>query len=181
MGEAKGAVQAVRRLHRTLQKLELFSIATLLVAVVVLVLVQIVTRHLLRRPPVWTEEAARYSLIWLVFLGAAYLASHTRLMRVTLFDARLSVRALRTFETMTHLITAIVAVVVLVNSTTYLQRVTNQHSAALGISMFWVYVSAAIGFALIAFHSLYHVLSLLSGSEDVEASTVVTLEGGDES
>jgi len=42
-----------------------------LVLMILLLAVQVVARYLFRDPPAWTEEAARYAMVWAGFLGAA--------------------------------------------------------------------------------------------------------------
>jgi hypothetical protein len=41
-----------------------------LAAMLILVVLQVVTRYILRTVPVWTEEAARYCMVWGGMLGA---------------------------------------------------------------------------------------------------------------
>jgi TRAP-type C4-dicarboxylate transport system permease small subunit len=41
-----------------------------IVLMVVLVAIQVVARYLLKEPPAWTEEGARYAMVWAGLLGA---------------------------------------------------------------------------------------------------------------
>lgn len=47
----------------------------LMAVLVTVVFLQVIFRFVLGSPLAWTEELARYSLIWLTFLGAAYAMS----------------------------------------------------------------------------------------------------------
>ena len=48
----------------------LFLAKTALVGMVGVIMLQVVSRYGLRRPPVWTEELARYLMVWGGLLGA---------------------------------------------------------------------------------------------------------------
>ncbi|MBK5926365.1 TRAP transporter small permease [Rhodobaculum claviforme] len=41
-----------------------------LVVLVVVVMIQVIARYVLNAPPAWTEEAARYAMIWAGLMGA---------------------------------------------------------------------------------------------------------------
>lgn len=128
------------------------SIAFLLV-IVGLVVLQVVTRYLLAHPPLWSEEMARYALVWLTFIGAAWLGSINDHLTVHGLDVLLSLRGKVVLDAIVQLAVGVTAVVVLVNSSAFLRSVANQHSAAGGISMLWVYGCVALGLALIALHA----------------------------
>lgn len=55
-----------------LNKLLLFIVSFLLIAMTVLVLWQVFTRYALKSPVAFTDELVRYILIWCGFFGAAY-------------------------------------------------------------------------------------------------------------
>ena len=51
---------------------EEYLLVVLMVAEVVVVFAQVVTRYVFHMPLAWSEELARYMFIWLVWIGAAY-------------------------------------------------------------------------------------------------------------
>jgi len=51
-------------------KLEILG-AILLFIMLVLVSVQVITRYIFNNPISWTEEMARFILVWITFIGAA--------------------------------------------------------------------------------------------------------------
>ena len=56
-----------------------------LVVLVVVVMIQVVARYVLNAPPAWTEEAARYAMIWAGLMGATL--SFKRRFDPALFNA----------------------------------------------------------------------------------------------
>ncbi len=51
-----------------------YVLILLMVTIVVSVFCQVLFRFVINQPLAWTEELARYCLVWLTFLGAAYAA-----------------------------------------------------------------------------------------------------------
>jgi TRAP-type C4-dicarboxylate transport system permease small subunit len=58
-------------LAKTLSSITEKILVALLSAMTVIVFAQVVFRYVLRSPLYWSEEAARYIMIWIVFLGAS--------------------------------------------------------------------------------------------------------------
>ena len=56
---------------RVLGRVEIGIAMALFVVIVVSICAQVISRYVLGSPLVWVEEAATYSFIWIVFLGAA--------------------------------------------------------------------------------------------------------------
>ncbi|EGL81747.1 Tripartite ATP-independent periplasmic transporter DctQ component [Caldalkalibacillus thermarum TA2.A1] len=52
-----------------------YFLILLLAVLIVVVMLQVIFRFVIHQPLAWTEELARYCLVWLTFLGAAYAMS----------------------------------------------------------------------------------------------------------
>lgn len=55
----------------------------LMAAMVFCVILQVVTRYFLPHALSWTEEMARFLMLWLIFLGASHIAKASSYIRVT--------------------------------------------------------------------------------------------------
>ena len=141
-------------IERWVTRVERWGTGLFLILIVALVVTQVVTRYVLEDPPLWSEEFARYALVWLTFLGAAWLVALNDHITVHGLDLIFSRRGKIILDAVVQVVQAVVSVIVLLNAPAYLARVSMQHSAAGNLSMGWVYGSVAVGFALILVHSI---------------------------
>jgi TRAP-type C4-dicarboxylate transport system permease small subunit len=131
----------------------------------ILVVFQVIARYLFQSVPVWTEEAARYCMVWGGLLGAtaAFKAeSDPRLIHPPKSGSRLKIAA-------AAWIRAIGVVVflgpVLYHSDRFLMRTWHRTSEALGISTMWVTLAVPTAVAIILFHLVAKLL--VSGTGEV--------------
>lgn len=75
-------------MKRTLE----YMISILLLLMFLITFYQVVARVVLEVPSVWTEELARFTYVWMVFLGAALLVRDDGLIRVTVLTDRMAKR-----------------------------------------------------------------------------------------
>jgi TRAP-type C4-dicarboxylate transport system permease small subunit len=75
-------------MKRTLE----YLISILLLLMFLITFYQVVARVVLEVPSVWTEELARFTYVWMVFLGAALLVRDDGLIRVTVLTDRMAKR-----------------------------------------------------------------------------------------
>lgn len=108
---------------------------------------QVVARYAFNMPLVWSEELARYAMIWLAMLAAAVAAREGQ---------HISLGELMPLPPRTRLIVNAVLVVV-VTATLFMLiqtgwalsgRTMRQQSAVLGVPMGWVYASIPVGASL---------------------------------
>ena len=121
-------------------------------AMVALVMFQVVARYIFRAVPVWTEEAARYCMVWGGLLGATVAFKSDRdpkLIAPPTAGPPLWLRAaslLRTLATLCFLGP------ILYHSDTFLARHWGRTAEALGISTFWVTLAVPIAVLTIFIH-----------------------------
>lgn len=135
------------------------------------VLWQVATRFILRDPSSYTEELARYLLIWLSLFGAAYAAGQRLHLAVDLLPERLRGRSRRRLDFViggSVLLFALLVMVVGGSRLVYVTLVLGQNSAALGVPLGWVYLALPASGLLVAF---YAVLDLAAAPADDAAPT----------
>lgn len=144
-------------------------LALLIATMVLCVCWQIVSRYFFNDPSQWTEELARFLLVWIGMLGASY-AYHKKMhLGLDLLQQKLSVRQQVWHARFVHLIVILFSAVVLVGGGSQLISMTReleQYSAALGVSMHWVYMCLPVsGIMLIG----YAILDWVAGSQLAES------------
>ena len=116
----------------------------------------------------WTEEVARFLLIWIAFLGAALAFQQGRHIAVT-FVRDLMPLNLRRIITGAGILVAIAFLVTLAMiGWKYSGIQSFQKSPSLRISMFWVYLAAPVGSAFMLYYSLRRLGGFLRGSPTMQ-------------
>jgi len=144
---------------------------TSMAVIVVVMAVQVVARYVFNASLIWAEELCRYILVWQTFLFVGVAYQRGELIAVEVVPDLLGPRARFLLKLAASLPILVFLWLITVNGYTYATRFQHQNLPALdfiwtaltgreaGVSVFWVYVSVAIGSALLAMHL---VLSLLS-------------------
>lgn len=133
-----------------------------LMAVITLnVLWQVFTRFIMQDPSSYTEELARYMLIWIGILGASYVAGQKMHLAIDLLSTKLdNVKksyleiGIQSFIFAFSLFVMVVGGVRLVNIT----LTSNQISAALQIPLGYVYTVLPISGAIMMFYSFTFII-----------------------
>lgn len=135
------------------------------IALLVLVVFQVVTRYVLHNAPVWTEEVARYCMVWGGLLGATVAFKEgsdpflvpppTKGNPLWLSGARI----LRAMATVAFLGP------ILYHSDKFLLRTWQRSTEALGIPTAFITVAVPLAVAIIFFHLLTQLLGRSDPSE----------------
>jgi TRAP-type C4-dicarboxylate transport system permease small subunit len=114
----------------------------LMVALVASVSWQVISRYVFSSPSSWTEEVARFLMIWIGLLGAAY-AFRTRVhLGLDLLPKKLTGRSAQVLKLFTLLVIVLFSVAVLIVGGGKLVALTwelKQYSAVLGLPIAFVY------------------------------------------
>jgi TRAP-type C4-dicarboxylate transport system permease small subunit len=131
-------------------------LAALLAVMVASVTWQIVSRYALSSPSSWTEELARFMLIWIGLVGGAYAYRRGMHLGLELLAERLEGRARALHAALVHTAVAIFAVFVLVGGGANLVALTfelSQYSPALGLPMAVVYCALPLSGVLLLLYA----------------------------
>ena len=154
----------MQRVRNFVDKGLAFTLITIMAALVLDVLWQVFTRFVLNNPSSYTEELARYLMIWVGLLGAGYAAGRKMHLAVDLLPPRLSGTAATRLTVVIHACTLLFALGVLFGGGARLvwtMLYLGQTSAGLQLPLGYVYLVVPISGVLIAFYAvcdLYKVL-----------------------
>ena len=134
------------------------------------VLWQVFSRFVLQNPSSFTEELARYTLVWLGILGASYVAGQKMHLAIDLLSMQLKGRPKLYLEIFIQLSIPFFSLVVMLIGGFRLVLITlslNQISAALQVPLGYVYLVVPISGLLIIFYSTYFILEAIKKLKEV--------------
>ncbi len=137
-----------------------FLMATMVLAVTW----QVFTRFVLRHPSSYTEELARFQLMWTGLLGASYAYRTKAHLGIDILATKLSGTRKRVLEVSVHILVLLFALFVMVVGGIRLVRLTftlRQVSTALGVPMGYVYSVLPISGALIIYFAVHFIIETL--------------------
>ena len=138
-------------------------LALMLAIMSVLIIVQVFTRFVIDYPLHWTEELARYLMIYSVFLGAALALRKSRLISIEVIAQSVNKSKQRILRIIVMLFSIVFLIILLVQGIQILGVVKLQSSAGLGISMAVPYASIPIGAALMIINAIAVIFETLKG------------------
>ncbi len=147
----------MQELKKSVDKIIELALVILMGAMVLNVLWQVFTRFVLRDPSTFTDELARYLLIWLGMLGASYVVGRRRHLAIDYVLNKFKPSKKRFVELFIQasvfffaLSAMVIGGIKLVSLTLYLHQI----SAALQIELGYVYLIVPISGLLIMFYSM---------------------------
>ena len=136
-------------------------ICMLLLAMTFVVFGQVIARYVLQTPLSWSEEMARFMLMWLSMLSAAYGFKTKSHFALKLLVGRFSGTLQKIIELIVHLLVILFFAILLYFSVVFVIGVKGHTAPALGISMQIPYASVVVGCILILYESLRSMGTLL--------------------
>jgi len=174
----------IERVKKRIDKLLELALIILMGANVLNVLWQVFTRFVLRDPSSFTEELARYLLIWVGLLGASYAAGKKMHLAIDVVLQALKKKTKIWAEIIIQIFILLFSFFVMVVGGLRLVTITltlNQISAALRIKLGYVYLVLPLSGLLIMFYASVFIVERLgafSGKQlEVESIAVENQEG----
>lgn len=173
-------------------RVEQFFSVGLLALILVSMGAQVISRYLFRAPLSWSEEVARFAMIWLTFIAASFISARGQHIAVDLFgggtdagdkatstDPRpptptpiaaglsAALRSPRWVQALTLLTT----LWLLCGGFRFVWRVYPVGSPSVGISMTYWYGAASVGMALMSLHAVADLLGIRAAGDSQTVSS----------
>ncbi|MHB9152843.1 MAG: TRAP transporter small permease [Spirochaetales bacterium] len=141
---------------------------TLMALNIILILTSVFFRYVLSNPIVWSEELAKFLLVWTVFLAASTAIRHWDNMRVTLVLDRLSPKSLLIFDAIIKLVAFAFIAFIFALALKSIPNVWSREMApALGITMVVPQLGVIVGLGLMVLQFIGLFVDLI---RDVQSS-----------
>ena len=139
-------------------------------------------RFVLTDPLTWSEEAARYMMVWVTFLGAGYAMGKGRHIGVTLFVNKLPEGIRRKVTFAAEMITMVFLAAVTMQGINLMISLRSQTSPAMDFPMILPYLAIPVGAVYMFLHLLRMVLTRSSqalSTADIELEAALKGRGTD--
>lgn len=131
------------------------------------VLWQVGSRFILRSPSSFTDELARFLLIWVSLLGASYVTGKKMHLAIDILPAKLEGKKQRNLNVLINVLVALFALFAMVwggIKLVYITLTLNQTSAALNVPLGYVYLVVPLSGLIIIYYS---IMNLTERREDL--------------
>lgn len=142
----------IQRLNKATEFVTMFF----LIMMVVLIFVQIVSRVIIGSSFSWTEEVARYLMIWVAFLGAGFAFQYGTHMSIEVLFKKLNLNMQNIFQIISALLCTLFFLLLIVKGIELIKGSINVYSPALKLPMVIVYAAIPIG----AFLQILNVIDI---------------------
>jgi TRAP-type C4-dicarboxylate transport system permease small subunit len=150
-------------LRKKVDKILGYALILIMGIMVINVLWQVFTRFIVGIPSSFTDELARYLMIWLGILGAAYVSGQNMHVAIDVLPLRASAKTQKKLKLIVYIMIIVFAVLAMVIGglrLVYITYVLDQHSPALQIPLAAVYFAIPLSGALIIYYKISDILNL---------------------
>lgn len=151
-------ITASNRVHGITRRVAVFAVCLMFVTVVI----QIIARYVFSSPPVWTEDVARYAMVWTGLLGAtlSFKDQSDAVLMQSVFPKRpnilgLIAEGIQTAAILTFVLPVLYFCFVGLRggfAKGFIGRQSGLTADTLGIPMAWISISVPLAFIIILLH-----------------------------
>jgi TRAP-type C4-dicarboxylate transport system permease small subunit len=147
----------------------LYGICIVIMVVLVIdVTWQVLSRYALGSPSTFTDEAARFLMVWMTFLGGAYMFGSNSHLSVTSLRDIMPRKCRDTVIIATYVLIAVFAAsVMFYGSFRLIKHTLNQPSPSLGMPMGWFYTILPISAVCIIIYMVINIAEYLNGTNSL--------------
>lgn len=145
------------KLRKKIDQVLFAFLATLMGLMVINVLWQVASRYLFRSPSSFTDELARFLLIWVGLLGASYVTGKKLHLAIDILPSSLEGRKEKNLSIFINILVSLFAFFVMIwggINLVYITLILEQRSAALGVQLGYIYLVLPLSGLIIIYYSI---------------------------
>tara|TARA_R110002096_G_scaffold184668_2_gene363245 strand:- start:1353 stop:1814 length:462 start_codon:yes stop_codon:yes gene_type:complete len=150
-------------LRQKIDKVLAYALVAIMSVMVINVLWQVFTRFIVGTPSSFTDELARYLMIWLGILGAAYVSGRNMHVAIDVLPLRASTKTQKKLKLIVYsliIVFAFFAMVIGGLRLVYITYILDQYSPALQMPLAAVYFAIPLSGALIIYYKISDILNI---------------------
>lgn len=153
----------MEKLNKVLSKIEYWFLGVGIILIAVILGINVIMRYVFSTGFTWAEEAARYIMVWITFVGASVCAYKGGNISIDSIMGILSERGKKILTIITIIVSIVfLAIFSYLSAKLTVQALqTNQLTPAMDIPMFFVYLSMPAGGILIIYRNIQQLLNTL--------------------
>lgn len=124
---------------------------------------QVLCRFVLKIPIAWSEEVARMSFAWLIFLGAAIAVKEGTHLMLDMVTGMFGPRLRYVFQVVVLFMILIIAAIIMFAGASYCLRAVGKTAVSLPIPANCVYAAVPLSAALMVFFAIEKIVGKLPG------------------
>lgn len=156
-------MQIMQKINKVISAATKIALIVCFIYMTVALALQVFGRYLFHVGFSWTEETARYIMIWAVFLGAAFIALNLEHIKVSIVeDMMKSGKSKQITVLIQHMVGFVFSVIVLVYGFNQLSIARLSTSANTGFSMLFPYMVFPVAFLLLSYAYFYRILESIT-------------------
>ncbi len=154
--------EALHRISDTLNRITEVILVLILTAMAVVVFLQVIFRYVLNFPLFWTEEFARYCLVWASLLGSAVAVKRGQHIAVTVLVERFPPALSRVCKVLALIAVVMMLSIILWGGIQLVAITRAQISPALRMPMSVPYAAIPVGAALMLVHTVGFLIEAIT-------------------
>lgn len=171
-------MKAIGKINAIISKILSFLMIVLFIWMIVAFSIQVFARYIFSAGFTWTEELTRYGMIWMVFLGAAWIIVNSDHVKVTILEDAFKGQSRKILMIIQDIFGLIFVAAIFYFSFSQLSIAARGVSANTGISNVVQYMVFPISMILSAWGYITRIVMRIGKKEDAEAQA--DQEGGNE-
>jgi TRAP-type C4-dicarboxylate transport system permease small subunit len=150
--------QVSQKLSLLSEKTVYYTLVVMMIVMTVTVIIQVFLRYVFSFSLSWSEEVARYLMIWVAFLGGSLALQKGLHIGVEFLTTRLSPQARRRVSIFSKITILVFLIYLIIGGFKITWAVRDQSSPALLFSMAYAYLSAPVGGLFMALQTIHSIV-----------------------